>query len=666
MKNFASVWRSWFGARGTALVFLSVASLGASAQTSSREAIDRGLAELRGGRLTEARVRFQIAETLARDAGDRDRQAEAVFFRGLADQSEAQAGKLPGDPTHAAGQAGTVRLLRSALASYEEALRLRPDSPGILNNAAQVQLQLGRTNEALALMTRAIGTSDPMRATYTRNYADMLLNAGRWRDACRFYALVAVEQPQNQPLQQKLVDLCMAKGPDLMGLYFWDLAQAGQVVQVSERALAIVDRPVWEPRQAEELMAVVAFCLARQRLVRQDFVNSSMAKRLDDLASHRVVGEGARELLQLIAGAHMDPSQYRWWPARHQVSQEAPRGIWPLEAFQQLARSLADRAAEDKDLGRQEQYLLLSVGLNLEAPDPEALTQLANFYSENNQLGRLDQLMQRYEVDIFRAKGTAYTQTQLKRIYRYHMALGVIYSHLNRWTSPRVVDSATFQLDRALQVADRLKEEGNDKGLAAVTVPVGLVDLLARAYEKDGRIDQAVGLRLDRAEKFLEAGNRQSAAEVVRPLDAVLRPDPAGVNNPSHSRFLKIQSRLSEPSVPLGGVAGASAEIHVAAQAEGIAGNRGWQSLTEADRKAVESAARSALSTLGTGTAQSSPKVQAYRTLSTNVAPEIQEVSVSGEQGQAVVRRGTNLIRVPFKVEQAPATPGNKARWVRP
>lgn len=634
-------------------LFLGVGAFG---QSSPRTLIDQGLTELRGGRITEARARFREAANVSRQAEDRDRQAEAAFYLGFADQSEAQ-GK---------GADRREPLLRSALAAYEEALRWRPESPGVLNNAAQVQIQLGRTNEALGLMAKAIGTSDPMRATYTRNYADMLLGAGRWRDACRFYALVAVEQPQNQPLQQKLVDLCLAKGPDLLGLYFWDLAQAGQVVQVGARALELVDRPDWEPRQAEELLSLVAYCLARQKIVKQEFLDSKMAARLKELVPHRVVGEGARELLLLMGGEQLDPSQYRWWPARHRVSEEAPRGVWPLEAFQQLARSLADRAAEEKNPARLEGYLLLSVGLNREAPDPEALTQLANFYAEGNQLERLDRLMQQFEVDIFRAKGAAYSQTQLRRIYRYHMALGVIYSHLGRWTSPRVVDSATFQLDRALQVADRLKEEGGNKGLAPVAVPPGLVDMLARAYDKTGRSEQAVNLRLDRAERFLEAGNRQSAAEVVRPLETVLRPDPSGANNASQSRYLKIQSRLTQPSVPLGNVAGSPQGIQVAAEAEGIAGNRGWQSLSDADRKAVEAAARSALSTLGKTPVEPAPKVQAYRTLSTNVAPEIQEVTVTGDQGQAVIRRGTNLLRVPFKVDQAPATSGNKARWVRP
>ncbi|MCC7375534.1 MAG: hypothetical protein IT581_12835 [Verrucomicrobiales bacterium] len=650
----ASVFRALAGSLTLAAVAW-LSSVGAMGQAAIGSGLEPGLAELRKGQWTPAREQFRRAAESARQAGDRERQAQAVFYLGLVDQAESQ------------GQPLTARdpLLRSALASYEEALRLRPESAGILNNAAQVQVQLGQTNEALGLMARAIATSDPMRSTYTRHYADLLLSAGRWRDACRFYALVAAEQPQNTPLQEKLVGLCLEKGPDLLGLYLWDLAQSGQVVQVCARALEVVDRPIWEPRQADELMAIAAYCLARQNVSAKDFKGSPTAVRLEALKDHRVVGDGARELLRLIEGEDLNPSGYRWWPARMRVAAEAPRGVWPLEAFQQLARSLADRAAEEKDAGRQEKYLLFSVGLYREAPDPEALTQLANVYAESRRLERLDQLMQQYEVDIFRAKGEAYSQSQMRRIYRYHMALGVIYSQLNRWTSPRVVDSANFQLDRAIQVADRLKEDGANQGLAPVVLPAKLVDLLASGYEKTGKKDQAVTLRLDRAEKYLQSGNRPAAIQVLSPLKN--SPPPGAANEPNRVRFREIESKLDQPVVPLGGQTGAR-DIQVSVQAEGIAGNRGRQSLSEADRKAVESAARSALSTLAADSNQPMSKAQSYRTLSNNVPAEIQEITVSGEQGQAVVRRGTNLLKVPFKVDQNSKAPNsvNKARWIRP
>ena len=633
------------------------------AEAATTTTVANGLEALKQSRFDDARIALGAERAEAVASGDTEREARARFYLGLVDQQQAAAGGVP---------ESKKALLESAALHYRFALEQGPESAGILNNLARVEADLGKTNEALATMSRAVDANDVRRGFYAENYADMLLEAGRWRDACRVYGVVAREQPMNRTVHRKLVDSCVRLGPDLLAWYLWDLATAGQVSQVLDSALAVMRDPVWSVPQREELMGLVAYCLARRKETVEAFRDSKAAGMLRDLVDDPVVGDGARGILHLYQGGPLDENRVAWWAGRNGQGAEPRRGQWPMDAFQDLVRSLGDRAGAEGNPGRQEAYWILAVGMKPGSPDPEALWLLANVYSERRDTNRLDALMKRYEVDIFRGKGEAYSSARTHQIYRYHMALGVIYSDLNRWTSPDQIDSAMFQLKRALDTADHLNAQAEQSGWATapVQVPTRLVDLLATGYEKSGQKEQSARLRLDRAEKYLRLDQRDAARQVMTPLPVPPaapnkeRVFPAGWNQSDKTRWKDIDEQLRKPKpTPGSGTPGIRpVQVRVAPEANVVAGSGNRWRLTAQELRSVESSVSNVVRQM-----QSRPGDGAARSRGgLRVAPEIQEVNVSGDRGRVLLRQGTNLVQVPIRLEGAAGSVTNRVRYVRP
>ncbi len=624
-----------------------------------------GLAALKDGRFGEARQSFLGLLSSLDKGEDPAGLAEAHFYLGLTDQQQAGAG---------VEDAQRLALLGSALEHYREALAKGQESAGILNNLARVQVALGRTNEALLALSRAVELNDSRRGFYAENYADLLLQAGRWRDACRLYAMVAGEQPQNRSVHRKLVDACVQQGPDLLAWYLGELAEAGQVAQVLDSALGVMRHPVWSRVQREEMMGLVAYCLSRRNETLQEFAASAAARMLRGLVEDPEVGEGVKGLLHLYEPGALDAGRIRWWSRLIRPGEEPRRGRWPFESLLGLIRALGERAGVEGNVERQEAYWLLAVGAKSGAPDPEALWLLANHYSDRRDMRKLDALMQQHEVGIFQGKGEAYSTSQTEKIYRYHMALGVIYSQLDRWKSPRRVDSALFQLQRAMETADHLNAKAAAGGGVAgpVVVPTRLVDLLASGYEKTGQADQAIRVRFDQAEKYLQFNQTDAAARVMAPLkaravDPALDPNlPAGVRDSYRARFKAIDEKIARGPVPLASTSSGSVTVRVAPEASVVAGGANRRTLTEVERRTIETSIGNVVQSMQ-GKAVVPGAGSGFRSLSTNgVAPEVQEVSVTGNRGRVLLRQGTNLVQVPFQVDGAAANAKKNVRYVRP
>ncbi|MGE3313281.1 MAG: hypothetical protein AB7O66_25220 [Limisphaerales bacterium] len=628
-----------------------------------------GLEALKASRFGEARQAFTQVLSDAGLAEDAVRIAEAHFYLGLTDQQQALS---EGDDSRRRG------LLVSAEKEYRLALSRGREAAGILNNLARVQTALGRTNDALASLSRAVALNDSRRGFYAENYADLLLAAGRWLDACRTYAMVAAEQPQNRTVHRKMVDACIRWGPDLLPWYLWELAEGGQVVQVLETALGVVGNAVWTSAQREEVMGLVAYCLSRRGESAEEFLASTAARRLRELSADPGVGGGAQGILSLYQATVPDPGQVRWWTRLVRRGEEARRGMWPFEAFLGLVRSLGDRAGAAGDPERQEAYWMLAVSAKPGAPDPEALWLLANLYSDRRDLEALDALLRRYEVDIFQGKGEAYSSSQTEKIYRYHMALGVIYSQLDRWTTPGQVNSAKFQLQRAIETADHLNQQRRSppgaSGAASgpVVVPTRLVDLLASGYEKEGKLEDAIRLRFDQAEKYLAIDQVESAARVMAPVKDAVEPGrgvnlPAGAVDRYRSQWRDVESKIRRAVVPPGDTRNpGSLKVTVAGDANVVAGAGTGRTLTAEERKQLEAAVDSVIRA-GEGKRAAGGQGSVVRPLSGSaVGPDVQEVTVKGNQGRVLLRKGTNLVEVPFQVDGKTPTTPKALRYVRP
>ncbi len=637
-------------------VFALHLAAGLTALGAADPVVERGLGALQKRAFPEAVAAFDDALATVRTTGDTNRQADLLFYRGVAKQQSAlAAGASDVEPSR--------RFWREAAEDYRAALVLRPNSPALWNNLAQSQLRLGMTNEAMASFQAAIQHPDPKRAFYTQNYADLLLSLGKWRDACRFYALVVAEQPQNRAVQQKILDLCLERDRDLLLYYLWQQAKAGQVTQARDHALDLLRRTDWKAPQQEELMGLVALCLSEQTETRAEFASSPTASRLQELRGPPVLEACARELLQVYDREGLDPGKYRWWPRLVRPEMDAPRGMWPLEAMQQLLRSLAERSRTAGEPALEEQYLRLAVEMNPRATDPEALTRLARLYAARGQEDRLRQLMQRHEAAFLQGKGDAYRASQAGKIYKYHLSLGLIYSELGRWTNSGRIDSATFQLERALSFADDLSRAEPNAEVRISQVPPQLVNLLAKAYEKSGRNDDALGLRVDRAQSYLGLNDAEAARQVFEPAREARIP-------PTWSREKRDRFNACKTGVPLRpnagiGPARSPGGVTVGDSARILVGAGNYQRLGTEEVNRLQQSVTLAVDSLGTNATPGSPLAEYQLLPAKGLAPDVQEILLQGQQGQVLLRKGTNLLKVPFTVGGKPS-PRKNVRLVRP
>ncbi len=625
----------------------------AHAQTKPAPSTPReeGLAALREKRFDTARSTFE--RELA-NAGTGDRRAEPLFFLGLADQQAAE-GKPPSPERQS--------LLTRALKHYEDADRARPRTAGILNNLAHVQLQLGQTNDALATYARTLEAADARRPLYAKNYADALLGAGRWRDACRFYAWAAGEQPQDSANLDRLISLCLQRGPDLLGWYLWELADAGHVVTVAREALRSITSERLTPAQREELAALLATCLARQTTERGAFAASETGRAIDALRSHRELGPAMEGLWLLHTTNQFPENPFPWWNRPGPGAPAAARGVPPHAAFQDLARSLAQRERIADHAAAAESLLLVAVRLRPDQPDPEALLAIANLYAGQQRLDDLGRLLQRYRVELFQAKGDAYAASDYERMFRYHMTLGVIYSHLGRWTSPGRIDSAEFQLRNALRAADELESQAG-KTPVSLQVPPELVGLLADGYERAGQPDRAAQVRVERAERYLAHRQFPEARTVLQPvLDrAKNRTLPPSISLPQVQRLEDGLRNRSASVTPAPGAEANSAALSVQVQRNAlrVAGATGEESLTAEEQVALSQSVRAAF-------LPAESRASDIRNFSTTgVQGVVQEVTLDGRRGSVLMRRGTNLLYVPFTVQGWTNPAPQRLRVVRP
>jgi len=139
---------------------------------------------------------------------------------------------------------------------------------------------------------------------------------------------------------------------------------------------------------------------------------------------------------------------------------------------------------------------------------------LTQIYGNTNRRDRLEQIDNRYSRQMFDAKMMAIGRHDKRKEYDFHLALGTMYSYLEKWQDPRwSPGSAIYQLENARRVADEYNKE--HPASEHLQLPTQSVRQLSDAYVKTGQFDKAVQLRVDVAEKALNAGDKEGAKEVM-------------------------------------------------------------------------------------------------------------------------------------------------------
>jgi Flp pilus assembly protein TadD len=442
---------------------------------------------------------FQNVLALALQDHDLKWQADSYFYLGLTRQQQAE--KLGNAP-------GAQAAIAESEEFYKQALALKPNSPSILNNLAQLYASSGREKEAQELLRKSVSLKDQHSGVSAQNYAALLDRTGDVKSASQYYAMVAASQPDNVDAHERAVAAFIQADPKGLGAYLWNALKSGQVLRVQESAIAALQRREWEPEPRRELLALVAASLSQQSYDPAKYKDTFAAENLATFAGDSVIGGGVVELMRLHGAGAVDPSAYRWWSEAGDLHTDPPRGQWPRDAFRGLIRSLGNWYQRRGDLQRAESFYRLAVKLNRSEIDPVACLALADLYISQNRASDVDHLMNELAPELFYGKGEAYRSSQWQKIYEFHRALGLIYSYMKRWGNSGAPSSAIFQLEHAMEAAARLNMRPEPR----------LVDSLAAAYENSGQFERGSSLRLRYAEEFIQQKDYLNAQELLAPL----------------------------------------------------------------------------------------------------------------------------------------------------
>lgn len=601
----------------------------------------RGFFALEARRFDDAFTLFTEAFRSAELQNDTNRIANMQFYRALTKQRQALQAK---------DGAERGRLYDEAIQYYNHAIGIRANFSAALNNLGRIYADRGDVAQALVLSKRVLELNDARQGYYAENHADLLLRTGQWKEACRFFALAAWAQPSNETVRGKLVRECLRSGPDLLGQYLWDFVEHGMVLQVEEIALDVLGNERLGPNHKEELLSIVAVCLSRQYYLPAAFQETASGKRLTAFRADPAVGQGVSELSDLH-GRRIDRKDLQWWtdrtvPLRPDMPDSAPQA-----ALGKLISSLGERLIRAKETNAAERYLILATELHSGPPDPNAIIRLAELYAERRQYAKLKALAEKHQRDLFVGKGEAYNQSDLRKMYAFHTALGVIYAHTERFGDSSSPQSATFQLEHALRIADQIKDHSD------IRSPATAIDLLAYAYEKTKQEAKGIELRLTQSEAYLKQGNPEAARIILGPVaneDA-----PSGWPEGSQMRLLKVKTEIGLASMKR-----SDASYEETVTAVHIAESNS-SSISESDRLALQKRVTELIE-------QEQEKEfnpnRLYLLPQKDDLQGVKEVEIRGNKGKIALEKQGQTVEVPFVIRNSPAIQRSQTtrRFVKP
>jgi Tfp pilus assembly protein PilF len=520
-----------WAARAAALALLAVSAAAAN--------LPEAVANLQAGRTQDAER--QLREIVANSAAPEKDRARAYFYLGTIQQLPSK-----GEPSR--------EELQVAERYYTEALQLDPNMGGALNNLARVQIALGRSPaNSTEIINRAIALKDGRQSLYEATRAEIAERSGDAKAAADAARQALLAAPQDEALRRAFVARALKAAPALLTSTVDALLERGESLAAQGVILdSLADRTA--PRIA--LMERLADVLAVQSYDPRRFKELPAAAVLEKLKDDSQLGVCSRELLDLHAKPAADAYHYKWWTTRTNAPGQKPE----QERTRRFARLVGSLGRWYQERGNQDELALAApygeIALEMSGGtlDPRAILDLATVYANTGQHDKIRQMSDRYVQDLFMAKGSAYlearTPEDFRRIYELHLALGAIYGYLEQWgdryASPQ---SATFQLEHVLSTAKRVNDALPADSKDRIVVPASAIQLLARAYDANGRYDDSVQLRVNTANQLLASPNPRRASEVLKSLDA--KPVDISRANPRlRAEYEKVQANAAR--VPKG------------------------------------------------------------------------------------------------------------------
>lgn len=445
------------------------------------------------------------------------------YTRGYVAQRESMAPrKDPGD------QQARARVLRqAAVEAYRSVLEDEPGHRPSIDALVRLYGVEGSTADAVAVLMDGAQRS-PANASYAIQLGDVHLAAGKPREAIAAYERAAAAAPVTGALLEKIVQayeaLLRKEGPT-------DSAEQPPLLELFEKGR---DWRQHHPGAARRAFEAVMARWREQPVLAQ----RALVEWVDQMGRTRALTPFAvdglpfddsfapfSDLRAYVSRPWVRPASDNWWLG----------GGFPSDRMDALARAslalgsamLLENRPEDA-----ERCWQTSAGLFGEpsVAKVEVQTELAGLYARHPELDlsavKADQLIQ----ELFLEKGRAYRRGDLASIQQYHTVLGVFLFEREIYgtkTNPR---SAIFQLDHALDMAERREKGGTPHQPLAE-----LRKRLAESYEKAKMRDLAGPKYLMAVQAFLDEDQLEQARDAVARLDAL---GAGGTNVPTPLRSL--------------------------------------------------------------------------------------------------------------------------------
>jgi len=494
--------------------FVAILCLGASvaAQADDKElqqAIAGASQDLAENEWRKAQRELDKARGDFKDSQDSELRAQYGFYSALVNHQCADDAKVP--------QAERTQARTAAIAGYKEYLQTHPKSGGTLNNLAQLYAQDPAQQQwALELYDQAVALQDARSSAYELNRAKLQGEMGLNDAALKSSAEVLKKDRRNSAAQDLSLAL-LEKSGDIEGIarFIRGLAETGAVGTAVDTAVREIERL---PGKREPVLVVLAETLANPTL--QDmpgkFGASDTAKSLARFTEAPDIGGGVKELLALYEKPG-DPRASYWWHQdfRYRDDQE---GWFRGTTFTTLARALGDRCrrAGAESYPCAEAYYNFALEFSRPYIDTDAFLALAQIYGTTDRRDKLTAIEKRYEGELFSGKGDSISRGDLRKEYDFHLALGTMYSYLDKWSNPQWAPaSAVYQLENARRVAEQYNRRNPTK--PQLDFPAESAGMLSTGYEKSGDFNRAARVRVEAAKKAADAGDQYGARELIDP-----------------------------------------------------------------------------------------------------------------------------------------------------
>ena len=475
---------------------------------TSQEASARLRSLLATGQLTEA---ANLVSQIQADPSFPTPDTDLLMLQGAMYQEQS---RQASDPTTRS------TLVDKARDNYSRALKLSPESGAIMNNLALLEASVGADAAARSMFEAAVGSKDDRRPTYALNYAKYLLE--RDPGAARTYAWMAVKaSPENATARDVLLDTYKAGSRSELVAFLASELDAGRTTSVLATTLDTLAAPGATGGASDQLITLAAAAIAADRVLLAAGPGEAALSKLAKLAQEGDVQAGAGQLRLALTDPPDSLSALSWWidPAKTQLRSFATR----KSVMRGLLRGLGEQRAKGNPRAS-ERWLRLAIEAGDQGPDPEAFLKLIETYMNSGQRGRINELMSRYEAELFSEKGGAYIKQDWPLIYRMHLALGTTYAYLGQWeNSARPIQSASFQLENAKKAAERGNEMLKHQNLPpSLALPAPAAKQLADYYVSKGDTRKAVTLQLDVAKQLRETARPNESKEVLMAINPSL------------------------------------------------------------------------------------------------------------------------------------------------